>query len=233
MTRRGRRIAWSGRSTGRRHVARSSAADAAGRAVAAAACCRGSPALPGVARRSGKRQAELALRRHRGRRVSSLAQLAGSAAERSTARGRRSQPCASSGRRARQSGVSSSPDAGARSAGARRPSPRSRIAARASLGRRLGSCRASGRCGRCGVAAGGVIAPSRARRPRVLATLCSPWRSDSPASPCRRTPGSRARRGCRRRAQCERMPNKRIKLTRRSAGGLTGGRRARSLSAVR
>jgi hypothetical protein len=28
-------------------------------------------------------------------------------------------------------------------------------------------------------------------------------------------------------------PNKRIKLARRSAGGLTGGRRARSLSAVR
>ena len=28
-------------------------------------------------------------------------------------------------------------------------------------------------------------------------------------------------------------PNKRIKLTRRGAGGLTGGRRARSLSAVR
>jgi hypothetical protein len=28
-------------------------------------------------------------------------------------------------------------------------------------------------------------------------------------------------------------PNKRVKLTRRSAGGLTGGRRARSLSAVR
>jgi hypothetical protein len=29
------------------------------------------------------------------------------------------------------------------------------------------------------------------------------------------------------------MPNKRIKLSRRGAGGLTGGRRARSLSAVR
>jgi hypothetical protein len=29
------------------------------------------------------------------------------------------------------------------------------------------------------------------------------------------------------------VPNKRIKLTRRGAGGLTGGRRARSLSAVR
>jgi hypothetical protein len=28
-------------------------------------------------------------------------------------------------------------------------------------------------------------------------------------------------------------PDKRIKLTRRGAGGLTGGRRARSLSAVR
>jgi hypothetical protein len=29
------------------------------------------------------------------------------------------------------------------------------------------------------------------------------------------------------------LPNKRIKLARRSAGGLTSGRRARSLSAVR
>jgi hypothetical protein len=29
------------------------------------------------------------------------------------------------------------------------------------------------------------------------------------------------------------VPNKRIKLARRGAGGLTGGRRARSLSAVR